>query len=182
MSAGTGEERITVTDGDATDEELLKSIIGQRTSTSRVVVERGPVAFFADAVLDDSKIYRSPLAAADAGLPGIPAPPTFPLVMEAWGKFAEIQPDDAPSGTSVTRALGQLMGGGGLILHGEQEFTYHRPVVVGDVLVGEGTVVDAYRKESKGRTMTFVITETKWVDRETGEPVVTSRFNVLHRS
>ena len=74
------------------------------------------------------------------------------------------------------------MGGGGLILHGEQEFTYHRPVVVGDVLVGEGTVVDAYRKESKGRTMTFVITETKWVDRETGEPVVTSRFNVLHRS
>ena len=80
------------------------------------------------------------------------------------------------------RALGQLMGGGGLILHGEQEFTYHRPVVVGDVLVGEGKVVDAYRKESKGQTMTFVITETKWVDRKTGEPVVTSRFNVLHRS
>jgi len=27
-------------------------------------------------------------------------------------------------------------------------------VVVGDVLVGEGHVVDAYAKESKGRTMT----------------------------
>ncbi len=171
-----------MTDAADSDEDLLHSIIGQQTAKSTVVVERGPVAFFAEAVLDDSPVYRSPEAAAAAGLPGIPAPPTFPLVMESWGKFAEIQPDDAPTGTSVTQAMGKLMGKGGLILHGEQEFTYHRPVLVGDVLVGEGTVVDAYRKESKGRTMTFIVTETKWVDQKTGEPVVSSRFNVLHRT
>lgn len=164
------------------DDELLKSIIGQRTSKATVVVERGPVTFFADAVLEKSPVYRDPAAAEAAGLPGIPAPPTFPLVMENWGKFPEIQPDDAPSGGGVTMAMAKLMSGGGLILHGEQEFTYHRPVVVGDVLVGEGTVVDAYRKESKGRTMTFIVTETNWVDEKTGEPVVTSRFNVLHRA
>jgi acyl-CoA thioesterase FadM len=77
--------------------------------------------------------------------------------------------------------LAMLMHNGGIILHGEQEFTYHRSVVVGDVLLGEGVVVDAYAKESKGKTMTFVVTETVWRD-DAGEPVVTSRFNVIHRS
>lgn len=171
-----------MSDAGTEDEDLLKSIIGQRTSKATVVVERGPVTFFAEAVLETSPIFRSPDAAAAAGLPGIPAPPTYPLVMENWGKFGEIQPDDAPPPGAVTGAMAKLMSGGGLILHGEQEFTYHRPVVVGDVLVGEGTVVDAYRKESKGRTMTFIVTETVWTDKETGEPVVSSRFNVIHRA
>ena len=48
--------------------------------------------------------------------------------------------------------------------------------------MGEGTVTDAYAKESKGKTMTFVVTETVWSDQRTGEPVVTSRFNVIHRA
>ena len=47
-------------------------------------------------------------------------------------------------------AVGPLMAKGGLILHGEQEFIYHRPVLVGDVLVSEGKITDAYQKESKG--------------------------------
>jgi acyl dehydratase len=74
------------------------------------------------------------------------------------------------------------MSKGGLILHGEQEFTYHRPVVVGDVLVGKGSIVDAYQREGKGRTMTFVVVETNWTDERTGDPVVTTRFNVIHRA
>jgi len=74
------------------------------------------------------------------------------------------------------------MSKGGIILHGEQEFEYFRPVVVGDVLLGEGTVKDAYTKDSKGKTMTFIVTETQWKDATTGEPVVTTRFNLIHRS
>jgi acyl dehydratase len=166
----------------ATGEDLLKSIIGKPTAKSTVVVERGPVAFFADAVLDANPVYQSPEAATAAGLAGIPAPPTFPFVMETWGKFAELQPPDAPTGNPMMAALGPLMAKGGLILHGEQEFTYHRPVLVGDVLAGEGKVVDAYQKESKGKTMTFVVTETNWIDEKTGEPVVTTRFNIIHRA
>ena len=77
--------------------------------------------------------------------------------------------------------LGPLMAKGGLILHGEQEFTYHRPVFAGDVLEGKGLVVDAYQKESKGKTMTFVVVETAWSDSATGEPVCTSRMNIIHR-
>ena len=165
----------------ASEADILKGIIGKPTASAVVVIERGPVANFADAVVDDNPVYKSPEAAAAAGLPGIPAPPTFPFVMETWGKFAEIQPTDAPQGNPLMAALGPLMAKGGLILHGEQEFIYHRPVVVGDVLVGEGKVTDAYQKESKGKTMTFVVTETNWVDQKTGDPVVTARFNIIHR-
>ncbi len=163
-------------------DDVLKGIIGQATSKAKVVVERTPVSFFAEAVLSDSPIYRNPEAAAKAGFSAIPAPPTFPFVIETFGKYDEIQPSDAPKGNPLMAALGPLMAKGGMILHGEQEFIYHRPIVVGDVLLGEGSVTDAYQKESKGKTMTFIVTETVWTDDTTGDPVVTARMNLIHRS
>jgi hypothetical protein len=30
--------------------------------------------------------------------------------------------------------------------------------------------------------MTFIVSETKWSDDTTGEPVVTARFNLIHRA
>ena len=42
-------------------------------------------------------------------------------------------------------------------------------------------MVDAYQKESKGKTMTFVVVETAWSEQATGEPVCTSRMNIIHR-
>lgn len=169
-------------DGTATQEELLKSIIGQPTGTSKVVVERGPVMHFADAVLSASPIYHSPEAARQAGFDDIPAPPTWPFAMEFSGKFAELQPSETPKGNPMMTALAPLMAKGGLILHGEQEFIYHRPVLVGDVLFGEGSITDAYQKESSGRTMTFIVSETRWTEEKSGEPVVTARSNIIHRS
>jgi acyl dehydratase len=167
----------------AEEDDALKALIGTRTSSATVVVERGPVSGFAQAVCDPNPIYRDSKASEAAGFDSIPAPPTFPFVMETWGKFPELQPDDAPAlGGGMGKVLGPLMAKGGLILHGEQSFVYHRPVQVGDVLDGEGSVIDAYSKDSKGRTMTFVVTETVWRDHSTGEPVVTSRFNVIHRA
>lgn len=166
----------------AEDDDILSTIIGKPTGTKVVTVERGQLALFADAVKEKSPIYRDSRAAAEAGLPGIPAPPTYPFVMENFGAYPEIQVEEAPSGNPMAEVLGPLMVKGGIILHGEQEFTYHRPIFAGDVLVGKGVVADAYRKESKGRTMTFVVVETAWSDRSTGEPVCTSRMNIIHRA
>lgn len=164
-------------------DDVLEEIIGRPTGTTVVTVERGQLAVFADAVRDPSPVYRDPRAAADAGLPGIPAPPTYPGVMVNFGVYPELQPPDSnPGSNPMAEVLGPLMAGGGIILHGEQEFTYERPVLAGDVLVGEGKVADAYRKESKGRTMTFVVVETAWRERDTGKPVCTSRMNIIHRS
>ena len=78
--------------------------------------------------------------------------------------------------------MGDLYANGALILHGEQEFLYHRPIVVGDVLLGEGTVVDVYEKETDSAVMTFIVIETVWRDDQTGEPVLTERFNLIGRS
>jgi hydroxyacyl-ACP dehydratase HTD2-like protein with hotdog domain len=69
-----------------------------------------------------------------------------------------------------------------MILHGEQEFIYHRPIVVGDELVSEGKVTDIYEKQSGERTMTFIVTETVFSDAKSGDPVLTQRFNLIHRS
>jgi acyl dehydratase len=101
--------------------------------------------------------------------------------MGNFGAFPEQQTDEAPADNPMGEVLGPLMANGGIILHGEQEFTYHRPVLAGDVLVGEGSVVDAYQKESKGKTMTFIVVETAWRAQATGEPVCTSRMNIIHR-
>ena len=163
-------------------DDTLHQLIGTPAGRSVITVERGHVARFADAVKDPSPIYRDPRAAAATGLAGIPAPPTYPFVMGNFGRYPELQLDDEPPGSPVAKALGPLLATGGLILHGEQEFTYHRPVYAGDVLVGEGTVVDAYQKESKGHTMTFVVVETVWRDRDNVGEVCTSRMNIIHRS
>lgn len=146
-----------------------------------VVVERGPVANFATAITDDNPVFHDAAAAADAGFDRIPAPPTYPLVMHTFGAFRELQPP-APDGPDpVTAAIGALMADGGLILHGEQEFTYHRPVQVGDRLRGRGEIEDVRTRESSSATMTFVVARTDWTDDETGEPVCTSRMTVIHR-
>ena len=163
-------------------DDILSTIIGKPTGTTVVTVERGQLALFADAVNDDEPdLPRCRGPQPTAGLPGIPAPPTYPFVMGNFGAFPELQAEDAPAGNPMAEVLGPLMANGGFILHGEQEFTYHRPVLAGDVLVGRGTVADAYQKESKGRTMTFVVVETAWSDQATGEPVCTSRMNIIHR-
>jgi len=159
------------------------TVVGRPTGASKVVVERGPVAKFAEAVHNDSAVYQRDDAARAAGFDAIPAPPTYAFSsLQYWGAFPGEQPPDPTGGKNpMMEAIGTLMAKGGIVLHGEQEFTYHRPVVVGDVLHGKGEVVDFYTKESNGRTMTFIVTEDVYTD-ESGAPVLTSRMNLIHRS
>lgn len=153
---------------------------GAPLPTQVVVVERGPVQNFATSVTDTNPVFRDPRVAAEHGFDAIPAPPTWPVVMGNWGAFTELQPDDAGAASPVTAAIGALMSDGGLILHGEQEVVYERPVQVGDVLTGTGEIEDVYTKESGERVMTFVVARTDWTD-ESGAPVCTSRMTVIHR-
>ena len=41
------------------------------------------------------------------------------------------RPTPRPRSNPTMEIIGKLMAKGGMVLHGEQEFTYHRPVVVG---------------------------------------------------
>ncbi|CAB4834331.1 MAG: hypothetical protein F2903_07975 [Actinobacteria bacterium] len=163
------------------DAAELEALVGTKTQSATVVIERAPLAFFAEAVFDDSQVYQDATVAEAEGFGAIPAPPTFPFVMDNWGRFPDIQGERVKKGPEGLSALGSVFSGGGLILHGEQSFSYERPVKVGDTLKGEGTVVEAYAKESKGKTMTFIVMETQWRDATTGDLVVTSRMNIINR-
>ena len=143
---------------------------------------RGSVRAFRRHVTAGTPGYADLDAAKAAGFDAVPAPPTFTFASLAWGAFAEEQPADPTGGSNpMGEIMGGLMANGGLILHGEQEVTYHRPVVVGDTLHHEGEVVDLYTKESGDRTMTFLVIENRFTD-DDGAPVVTERFNLIHRS
>ena len=158
-------------------------VVGRPTGAAKVTVERGPVAKFADAVHNGSPIYQSDDAARAVGFAASPVPPTYAFsALQYWGKFPEGQPPDPTGGTNpMMEIIGNLMAQGGMVLHGEQEFEYHRPIVVGETLNNEGKVVDLYTKQSKGRTMTFLVVEDTYTD-ESGEPVLTSRMNLIHRA
>ena len=159
-----------------------EAVVGRPVGAATIHVERGPVTTFARAVTDDNPIYSDPEAAAAAGFDAIPAPPTFTFAAQSWGRFPEDQPDDPTGGSNpMAEIMGQLMANGGLILHGEQEFTYHQPVVVGQTLHHHGEVVDLYTKESGERVMTFLVIENRFTD-DDGQPVVTETFNLIHRS
>lgn len=121
-------------------------------------VERGKIAEFARACLNESDAYRRTDAVA---------PPTFPRTLAFW----------APRGG------GEQRGRGGMdlrrVLHGEQEFEYVRPLRAGDVLTATSAVKDTYEKEGKrGGTMRFVLSETTFRDQD-GEIVAYSRSTTI---
>lgn len=160
-----------------------EDVVGLPTGAATIHVERGPVTKFAEAVTDRSPVYHDLAAARAAGFDHIPAPPTFTFSAAShWGVFPEDQPDDPTGGQGnpMRRLMSDLMKEGGMVLHGEQEFVYHQPVQVGETLHQEGRIVDLYSKEAKGRTMTFLVMETVFSN-DDGEPVVTERFNLIHR-
>jgi acyl dehydratase len=159
-----------------------EEVVGRPTGAATIHIERGPVSQFAAAVTEKDPVYRNIEAARAAGFDSIPAPPTFTFAAAHWGVFPEDQPEDPTGGkgSPMREIMSELMASGGIVLHGEQEFIYHKPVQVGDTLHQEGKVSDLYSKQAKGKTMTFIVMENVFKD-DQGEPVVTERFNLIHR-
>jgi MaoC dehydratase-like protein len=142
----------------------LTELKGQSTGTQTVVIERGPVRVFAEALMDDDDTYK----AGD----GAPVPPTFPFVMSYWGSMG--------TGGAAGLPIEKLRGPGRAILHGEQAFEYFRWPKVGDVLEGTGAITDVYEKErSNGGKLEFYVTETDWKDKNTGDAVCKAIFTLV---
>ena len=114
-------------DDAASNEDVLRSLIGQPTSKSKVVVERGPVQHFADALLSTSPIYHDPAAAKRPGSTTFRHRRHGPSPWSSPARSRRCSRADAPTDNPLAKVLGPLMAKGGLILHGEQEFLYHRP-------------------------------------------------------
>jgi len=107
-----------------------------------VVVERGKIAEFADAMLSEDPAYRGP----DAIIP-----PTFLTSAARW----------APPGVRVNVGFDRKR-----LLHGEQEYTFHGELpAAGDVLTAHERIVERFSKPGKrGGTMRFATVVTEYRD------------------
>jgi acyl dehydratase len=84
-------------------------------------VSREKIREFADAIGDANPVYRDREAAREAGHPDVIAPPTFLTVINLAAINAIVT--DPELGLDYSR-----------MVHGDQGFTYTRPVLAGDVL------------------------------------------------
>ena len=119
-----------------------KSHIGYEPEPITMDIEKGRLKFFTRSTGQDDPIYLDEDAAKAAGYRSLPAPPTFlfsiDLEQEAPMAFLDML------GVNIAR-----------ILHGEQEFTYHKPICAGDTITLKSRVEDIYDK--KNGAMEFVV-------------------------
>ena len=130
-------------------------------------IERGKVREFALAIGEDNPLFLDVEAARQAGLPDIIAPPTF-TVTQIWIVSREER----------ERRLGANLDYG-RVLHGEQEFTYERLPIAGEILSCRMRISKDFTKEGKrGGSMRFVTYESKFTD-EAGEDVLTAFYTLI---
>ena len=92
-------------------------------------VGREKIREFADAINDPNPVYRDRAAAQALGYPDVIAPPTFAIVLTLPAGGEVIR--DPAFGLDYSR-----------VVHGEQRFVHHRPIVAGDLLQVVVTVED----------------------------------------
>ena len=131
--------------------------------TSPYLVGREKVREFARAVLATNPINLDVDAARAAGHADLVAPPTFPVVVQERTLAQLLAEPDA--GIDFTR-----------VVHGDQRFSYTRPVVVGDELTATLTVTSV---KSLG-AHSMVTAESVIVD-GAGEHVVTAVSTLVVR-
>lgn len=126
-------------------------------------VSRVKIKDFAIAIGDHNPAYLDVEAAKALGYPDVIAPPTFAIVV-SFGMGAHVV---GAQDLGLNYAL---------VVHGEQEFRYSRPIHAGDVLVGTPRIVDI-RDAGRNELLTWeaVITTTE------GEHVCTAVNTLVSR-
>ncbi len=140
-----------------------RSLVGKTYPPFVVRVEHGKIREFAEALRDDNPLYRDEEAARRSPFGGVIAPPT--LSRNFWWEGTQVHRDLAFDWRYV--------------VHGEQEFEYHRPVKAGDVLTAQMTIADVYEKPGRrGGTMKFAVVETSYRDAG-GQVVLVGRRTLI---
>ena len=131
---------------------LNRDRIGWEWPTLHVQIDCWRIEQFVRAIGETNPVYLDDEFARAAGYRATPAPPTFLFCLSY----------DVPDQTFALRELGADLKG---ILHGEQTFTYHEPVCVGDRLTIRSKITDIYAK--KGGALEFMVRDSM-VDAEDG--------------
>lgn len=100
-------------------------------------VERGKIKEFAKSLGYTNPIYFDVESAQNKGYRDIPAPPTFPTVIDFW--------NDTPYYTFFKK-IGLLPE---FVLHGEQTYQYKTTICAGDTMTGKVKIISEERKKGK---------------------------------
>jgi acyl dehydratase len=119
-----------------------KQWIGHELPPSVLPIERSRLRFFAKAIGETDPVYTDVAAARDAGYADLPAPPTFLFAAEL----------DSGAVDALLEQLGVPLA---KLLHGEQGFSYHQAVCVGDTITVRSRIEDIYDK--KDGALEFVV-------------------------
>jgi acyl dehydratase len=128
-----------------------------------LTVARDQVVQFADAIAEDGAVFRDAGEAIAAGYSDQVAPPTFVTKIQIMSSAQVVLDQEL--------GLNYMM-----VVHGEQEFEWSRPVVVGDVLTAVPRIADIYAKGPNE----FLVIEAEVKD-GSGEVVAVSRTTLLSR-
>jgi acyl dehydratase len=127
------------------------------------LVAREKIREFARAVLSTSPANFDVEAAQSAGYSDLVAPPSFPIVVQERTLAQLLAEPDA--GIDFSR-----------IVHGDQRFTYTRPIVAGDELTAQLSVASI--KSLGGHTMLTAVSE---ITDASGSHVVTATSTLVVR-
>jgi acyl dehydratase len=143
---------------------LDQSYIGREfPPTVPYEVGREKIREFADAIGDDNPVYRDPAAARALGHPDVIAPPTFAIVVSMRSSAQVVR--DPGLGLDYSK-----------VVHGEQRFSYRRPIHAGDVLRVVSSVESI--RAIAGNDMLTIKGEVRTVE---GELVVTAVSTLVAR-
>jgi len=124
-----------------------QSAVGRAFTPVTACVEPGRSRFFLDTLEERNPLYRDGETARAAGYAATPVPPTYLFCLEMM---------DAAEPIEFLNALDIDLA---RVLHGEQRFDYHAPVVLGDVLTFKSHVASVTDKKGGAMTMIVVVTE-----------------------
>jgi acyl dehydratase len=140
---------------------LDPSLVGHETNPQTGTITDDAVRQFADAIHDTNPIFHDPAAAERAGFADIPTPPTF--ITRFRVAFAE-------AGLDPERSQ---------VLHGEQEYTYTRPLVVGDTLTVRHRIA-SLRQSARAGGMAIMTLE-QLADAPDGQQVALGKATLIVR-
>ena len=131
--------------------------------TAPYEVSRVKIADFANAIGEPSELCRDREAARKAGYPDVIAPPTFAIVI-SMASTAQVSSEP---GLGLDYSM---------VVHGEQSFSYARPLHAGDVVVATSTIESI--RAMGGMTMMVTSTDISTAD---GEHVCTAKSTIVER-
>jgi acyl dehydratase len=136
--------------------------IGKEWAGEPVEIEAQRIAQYADAVGEESPVFRDSDAAKDAGFRDQVAPPMFAVVYSAPAMGPAIL--DPEVGINFPT-----------MVHGGQEFVWGEPVCAGDVITTSVTCKDIHENDGKG----FYVFESVSTNQDGAETVRGTWTNIV---